>query len=469
MDAPEAVLAAHVEFIQRRRRRDPDQHLRRERGQARAARGSRRACGELNEAGAKIAREAREVAGRDVLVAGSIGPLGTSVGGVGGDTSSGAALYGEQAALLEGRGVDLIVLETFTSLEELAVGGRRRCGRSADLPVIAQITVQDDGETVTGARGDEVAVARWPGLGVAAVGINCSLGPQSALAGLREMRDAAITAADHPTQHRAAHVPRRPRALSGRVRGLRRRVRRPGGGAGRAADRRLLRHASRITSPRSGARSTSSVPPALRFRGASRAAAPAPPPPPPRAGWRSGWQAGEWVISVELDPPKGANLERLYRSWSHEIHAAGGVEFFDVNDNPMARARMSSLMTSRWCSSTADVETIPHLTPRDTTARGLESQLLGAHAGGIRNVLAVTGDYPPPGDHGGSDAAYQVDAIGLVEIIAAHERAAPTAPARCWTPPPPSWPAWPSTRPPTTSTSSWSGSPARWRRRAASR
>jgi len=65
------------------------------------------------------------------------------------------------------------------------------------------------------------------------------------------------------------------------------------------------------------------------------------------------------------------------------------------------------------------VETIPHLTPRDTTARGLESQLLGAHAGGIRNLLAVTGDYPPPGDHGGSDAAYQVDAIGLVEIVSA--------------------------------------------------
>ena len=79
-------------------------------------------------------------------------------------------------------------------------------------------------------------------------------------------------------------------------------------------------------------------------------------------------------------------------------------------------------MTSALVQQHLDVETIPHLTPRDASARGLESQLLGAHASGIRNVLAVTGDYPPPGDHGGSDAAFEVDAIGLVEIIAALNR-----------------------------------------------
>jgi 5,10-methylenetetrahydrofolate reductase len=127
------------------------------------------------------------------------------------------------------------------------------------------------------------------------------------------------------------------------------------------------------------------------------------------------------VVSVELDPPKGGSLERLLGT-AAEIHAAGSVELFDINDNPMARARMSSLMTSTLVQQHLDVETIPHLTPRDTTARGLESQLLGAHAGGIRNLLAVTGDYPPPGDHGGSDAAYQVDAIGLVEIVSALNR-----------------------------------------------
>ena len=124
------------------------------------------------------------------------------------------------------------------------------------------------------------------------------------------------------------------------------------------------------------------------------------------------------MLSVELDPPKGANLERLTRV-AAGIRDSGLVDVFDVNDNPLARARMSSLMTSTLLQQSLGVETIPHLTPRDSSVRGLESQLLGAHATGIRNLLAVTGDYPTPGDQGGSDAVYQVDSIGLVEIAAA--------------------------------------------------
>ncbi len=254
--APEAVLAAHVSFI----RAGADVIQTNTFGANAVKLGAHRfesRAVELNAAGAKIARDAREVAGRDVLIAGSIGPLGTSLEYVGNDTSSGAALYGEQAAVLAGRGVDMIVLETFTSLDELvvAVGAvRAQC----DLPVIAQITVQDDGETVTGARGDQVARALGA-LGVAAVGINCSLGPQSALAGLREMRDVGDHSADDPTQHRAAHVPRRTRALSRCVGGLCRGVRRPGDGTGRASGRRLLRYpaASHRRHPPRGRRSAS--------------------------------------------------------------------------------------------------------------------------------------------------------------------------------------------------------------------
>ena len=126
-----------------------------------------------------------------MLIAGSIGPLGTSVEVVGGTSSSGAGLYGRQAAVLEGRGVDLIVLETFTSLEELTVA-LDAVRAQTHLPVIAQITVQDDGETVTGTGGEEAARVLGD-LGAAAVGINCSLGPQSALAGLREMCRSATT------------------------------------------------------------------------------------------------------------------------------------------------------------------------------------------------------------------------------------------------------------------------------------
>jgi len=412
--AREVVVAAHVEFI----RAGADVIQTNTYGANAVKLGAHRFEGrveELNEAGAKIAREAREVAGRDVLIAGSVGPLGTSVEVIGGESPRGAARYAEQAAVLEGRGVDLIVLETFTSLEELVVAVaavRAQC----HLPVVAQITVLEDGETVTGAGGDEVA-ATLAGLGVAAVGINCSLGPQSALAGLRAMRRSAVTPLTvQPNiglpMYRDGRVlyPDASEAYVGEfaAQALELGARLIGGCCGSqphhiAAIRRAV---------------DEHRPARYAFHGRETA-----PPRPAAAGAASSLlaqrlAAGEWVISVELDPPKGSNLERLF-ALVDEINATRGVEFFDINDNPMARARMSSLMTAALIQQRASVETIPHLTPRDTTARGLESQLLGAHAAGIRNILAVTGDYPPPGDNGGSDAAYQLDAIGLVEMIAA--------------------------------------------------
>jgi methionine synthase / methylenetetrahydrofolate reductase(NADPH) len=130
---------------------------------------------------------------------------------------------------------------------------------------------------------------------------------------------------------------------------------------------------------------------------------------------------GEPVLSVELDPPKGGNVERLIAS-AKALAASGRVGYFDVNDNPLARARMNAIIASALIEQQTGLETIPHLTPRDQTIRGLESTLLGAHAVGIRNVLAVTGDPPPPGDQGGSQGVYQVDAIGLTEVLAALNR-----------------------------------------------
>jgi homocysteine S-methyltransferase len=414
VEAREVVLAAHLEFI----RAGADVIQTNTYGANAVKLGTHRLedrVEELNEAGAKIAREAREIAGRDVLIAGSIGPLGTSVEVIGGATSQGAALYAEQAAVLEGRGADLIVLETFTSLEELvAAAGAVRA--QCHLPVVAQITVQEDGETVTGARGGEVATA-LAGLGVAAVGINCSLGPQSALAGLRDMQRTATTPLTvQPNiglpMYRDGRV-LYPDASDGYVaefaaQALELGARLIGGCCGTQPHH--------IAAVRGAVDEHRPARYAFRRREAPRPAAA----PPVSAASALGARlaAGEWVTSVELDPPKGSNLQRLF-DLVDEIAGTRGVEFFDINDNPMARARMSSLMTASLVQQHAAVETIPHLTPRDTTARGLESQLLGAHAGGIRNVLAVTGDYPPPGDHGGSDAAYQLDAIGLVELIAA--------------------------------------------------
>jgi homocysteine S-methyltransferase len=127
--------------------------------------------------------------------------------------------------------------------------------------------------------------------------------------------------------------------------------------------------------------------------------------------------AGEFVVSVQLDPPLGASADGLVEA-AGKISASGLAHFVDVNDNPRARARMSGLMASVAIQRSAGIEVIPHLTPRDATIAGLESQLLGAHAEGMRNVLAVTGDAPEAGDYPGTGAVYDVDAIGLVELIA---------------------------------------------------
>jgi homocysteine S-methyltransferase len=126
--------------------------------------------------------------------------------------------------------------------------------------------------------------------------------------------------------------------------------------------------------------------------------------------------AKEFVVSVQLDPPLGGNVDGLLEA-ARVLKESGRAHLVDVNDNPRARARMSGMIASVAIQREAGIEVIPHLTPRDSTIAGLESLLLGAHAEGIRNVLAVTGDPPEAGDYPGTGAVYDVDAIGLVELI----------------------------------------------------
>ena len=126
---------------------------------------------------------------------------------------------------------------------------------------------------------------------------------------------------------------------------------------------------------------------------------------------------GTFVVSVQLDPPLGANPEALIAT-ARAVRDSGKAQFVDVNDNPRARARMSGIMASVAIERFTGIETIPHLTPRDMTIAGLESTLLGAHAEGVRNILSVTGDPPESGDYPGTHTVYDVDSIGLVELMA---------------------------------------------------
>jgi methionine synthase I (cobalamin-dependent)/5,10-methylenetetrahydrofolate reductase len=370
---------------------------------------------EIVERGVKLAREAREITGREVFVAGSIGPLGDLEGSHGAE--DGYEVFLEQATLLEGRGVDLFMVETFFELEELesAVAAVRYV---SSLPIVAQLTFDEDAQTLAGVGARE-AVERLSGAGVAAVGANCGLGPGAALAAIGEMGQAAnglaLTAQPNvglparsggrivypnATPDYFAEFAAQARELGARI---------VGGCCGTtpaqiAAIRAAVEEGRR---------------PRLAFESIERADAEVAAILPRESGTtllEQRLDAGEWVVSVELDPPKGTNMEAMLDA-AARLKASGLVHEVDLNDNPMARARLSALIASAAIERLVGIETIPHVTPRDASIMGLQSQLLGAHAEGIRNVLAVTGDPPHVGDYPGSNGVYDIDSIGLVTLL----------------------------------------------------
>jgi homocysteine S-methyltransferase len=129
----------------------------------------------------------------------------------------------------------------------------------------------------------------------------------------------------------------------------------------------------------------------------------------------------EFVVSVQLDPPLGGSARGLLEV-AQALEQSGLVQFVDVNDNATARAGINALMVSSLLERSTGLETIPHLTTRDSTVLGIESQLLGAHSEGVRNVLAITGDPPEVGDYPGSQGVYEIDSVGLTGLIAGLNR-----------------------------------------------
>jgi homocysteine S-methyltransferase len=369
---------------------------------------------EINERGVKLAREARDVSGADVFIAGSIGPLGDLEGSR--DADDGYELFCEQARHLESRGVDLFIVETFFELEELETA-IRAVRNVSPLPIIAQLTFDEDAQTLAGVSAHE-AIERLKDVGVAAVGANCGVGPAAALAAVADMaqRGDGLALSAQPNVGLPSRSGGRlvyPNAtpdyfaeFAAQARDLGARI--IGGCCGTtpaqiAAIREALEERREPTVP-------------LVTLERDVLAPAAKPAPRSRTELQTMLEAGEWVVSVELDPPKGTNMEAMLRV-SRTLKESGAVHVVDINDNPMARARLSALMSAVMIERTVGLETIPHVTPRDASAMGIQSQLLGAHAEGIRNILAVTGDPPHIGDYPGTSGVYDVDAIGLTGIL----------------------------------------------------
>ena len=362
----------------------------------------------INEAGVKLARDARQVSGKEVLIAGSIGPLGEH-----GETrpDDRGPVFEEQAELLAGRGVDLFAIETFFDLEEL-VAAIEAVRSVSSLPIIAMMTFGDDAETIGGVPA-AAAAARLAALGVAAIGTNHGAGPNSALSALQAMGNSLPLAAmpniglasmsggriiyPHATPEYFAEFAAHARDLGAKV---------IGGCCGTtpteiAAICRALAEERVPQAPLGVVERELAVQVESDERETRLA---------------SDLREGRWVISVQVDPPLGANYTGLLEV-ATAVHASGLGAYVDINDNATARVGMNPLIVASAIERTVGVETIPHLTPRDTTIMGLESVLLGAHAEGIRNILAVTGDPPEVGDYPGSGGVYEVDSIGLTHLI----------------------------------------------------
>jgi homocysteine S-methyltransferase len=360
----------------------------------------------INSTAVKLAREAREITGREVFVAGSIGPLG--------EPQSRRArhdAFTEQAQVLEGRGADLFTIETFYDLEEL-VDAIEAVREVSSLPIVAMMTFDDRAETLAGIGAREAA-ERLAQLDVAAIGANHGAGLLAALTALEQMGSNGRALAALPNIGLASLAGGRviyPHAspeyfaeFAAHARELGARI--IGGCCGTTP--------AEIASIRAAVEEVRAPRTALDF--AERELVVALGEEQRETGFARALREGEWVVSVQLDPPLGSNLAGLLEL-SHLLKDAG-VQFVDVNDNAGARPGMSSIIVSATIERECGLETIPHLTTRDLTIMGLESQLFGAHSEGVRNILAVTGDPPEVGDYPGSGGVFELDAIGLTSLM----------------------------------------------------
>jgi methionine synthase I (cobalamin-dependent)/5,10-methylenetetrahydrofolate reductase len=374
----------------------------------------------INHRGVRIAREARDSAPHEVLIAGSIGPVSLAPVSGSGDLPREEILaaYCEQASALEERGVDFFILETFSNLNLLllAVEAIRSCSA---LPIVAQMTFAESGTTPSGMPAREAA-ARLAAAPVQVIGSNCTLGPQYMLPVLEAMAGAGKPLSAMPNAglpHRVgdrvvyprsspeyfAQFAREAVALGARI---------VGGCCGTSPE-----HIRAVAEAVRGLRPAPASPSGTHPSTAPSVAAPAPVQREPESKlWRK-IQAGQFVVSVEIDPPRGVALDRVLDQVD-KIMASGRVDSIDINSGSMARVGMDAMMVAGALEARG-IETIPHLTTRDANLIGLQALLLGGWTvGGVRNVLAITGDPPTLGDHPDTNGVYEIDAIGLVKVLA---------------------------------------------------
>ena len=378
-------------------------------------------AGDMEKINRTAVQLAREAAGRTVMVAGAMGPLGVDLDAYGRLAKKEAArVFGEQAAVLAQAGVDFLILETFSNTEEILVA-IRAAAEVTDLPIVAQMTADEDHETVYGERIEQAIGRVAAEAAVTAVGLNCSTGPSAMLASLELIR--AVT--DKPLSAQPnAGLPRRvedrtlymctPEYMAEYAkRFFEIGAKIIGGCCGTTPDH--IRQIARAVRSLDKAAGSSARP--LSVHAAS---APGPGQPPARplrekSRWGSRLAEGLKVATVELTPPKGIDLTSTIEK--AVLCAEMGIDAINIPDGPRASSRLSPLVTAFQIQQQARIETILHVCCRDRNLIGVQSDLLGAAAMGLRNALIITGDPPKLGEYPDATGVFDLDSVALTRVV----------------------------------------------------
>ena len=378
---------------------------------------------DLNFRAVKLVRDVREVSGRALFIAGDVGPLGKRLQPEGPLSHAEArAAFREQVSVLWEAGADLLLFETFVHVAELEIAiqvAREVC----DLPIVASMTFAEDGLTMTGHTPAEV-VGRVRKAGADVVGVNCSVGPAAMLQTLEHLREAGGDApliimpnAGFPERVEGRfYYPSSPEYFARQTDAFLAQGACIVGGCCGTTPMHIRAMRAALDGWLAGKQAPGEQPslviedlaPSARADyGVAGEVTP--------TGVLSKLRAGKFVISVEVDPPRSFTAEKQIEGARHAWKM--GADAVNVADSPMARVRMSALSLCVQIQQQVGIETIVHFTTRDRSLMGLQADLIGAHALGVRNILALTGDPPSLGDTKQSTAVYDVDSIGLVRII----------------------------------------------------
>jgi homocysteine S-methyltransferase len=381
--------------------------------------------GHVSAVNAAAASIARDVAGDDLFVAGSIGPIGVRLEPYGATARSEAReAFREQASALSDAGVDLFLLETFSDLEEIrqAIEG---CRAASDLPIVAQVTIQPNGETTYGDQPEHIAEAVGA-MGAEAIGLNCSVGPAIILAAIQRMAGAtdlplsAVPNAGLPQEvHGRKIYLADPEYMAGYARRLVQAGVRIVGGCCGTTPAHIREMATQIRvvgqrAPRVRVGATeggaSPIPVAVRGEEATEST-----PIADRSAWGRKLAAGEMVTSVEILPPRGTDASGMLEScrWLK----GAGVDAVNVPDGARAMMRMGVIAASALIEREIGIETVVHYCCRDRNLLGMMSDLIGAQALGLRNMLIITGDPPKMGPYPDATAVFDIDSVGLTNLV----------------------------------------------------